>query len=564
MNETLSQLSERYRQTLQDFLQGAGESALTRAYELGREAVNENLGLLELGAIHRTALADALRVPVDTNQAIAVAKAATSFFLESLAPFEIPHQSYREASQALRASQEKYRDLIENARDIIFTLDLDGNFTSVNRAGEKISGYRRNELPPVNIAQILAPENWDLAKKILDQKYIADGSITSEAEILARDGRRLTVEVSAQLIHQDGQAVGIQGIARDVTQRKRAEQKFQSLLEAAPDAMVVVNEEGKIVLVNAQVELAFGYPREELLGKPVELLVPMRHRRRHARHRADYLGSPRKRPMGQELDLFGVRKDGTQFPVEISLSPLETEEGLLITSAIRDITDRKRAEEALQHLNQALEQEASRIAHALHDEAGQLLATVHIAVDEAAQNVPPSARKRLLGVKPLLDEIEEHLRRLSHELRPTILDDLGLIPALDFLVDGFRGRTRIAVATKFEIADRLPPQTETAIYRVVQEALTNIARHAKASEVDIQIERRDGVIRGAIRDNGIGSDQASFSDHRGKPGLGLMSMRARLDAVGGRLLVHSRKGEGTVIEFTILREESDAYPNTLG
>jgi PAS domain S-box-containing protein len=133
----------------------------------------------------------------------------------------------------------------------------------------------------------------------------------------------------------------------DITERKRGAQRLWGLLESAPDAMVIVNERGEIVLVNSQTEKMFGYQREELLGQQVEVLVPEKYRSQHAHHQEDYLAHPRVRPMGAGLQLYGRRKDGTEFPAGISLSPLETDEGILVTAAIRDITEQKRAEEAL-------------------------------------------------------------------------------------------------------------------------------------------------------------------------------------------------------------------------
>lgn len=564
MKDTLSTLAEGYRTALQEYLLGAGESSLLRAYELGRRAVDQELGILDLAVVHREVLAEVLRESGGTDRAVALAEMAATFFSESLAPFEITHRSYRDANRALRVSEERYRDLFENASDIIFTLDLEGNFNSVNRAGEELTGYRAEEDSHLNISQILAPEYWELARKMLDRKLASGGYSTYEAEIFAKDGRRLTIEVSTRIIHHDGRPTGIQGIARDVTERRRAEQKIQALLEAAPEAMLVVNEEGNMVLANAEVETMFGYRRDELLGSPVEMLVPLSYRARHPSHRADFLAAPRRRLMGPGLNLYGMRKDGSQFPVEVSLAPLETEDGLLITSAIRDITDRKRSEQALRGLNDALEQEASRIAHALHDEAGQLLASVHIAIGNVAEKVPAAARRELLGVKVLLDEIEEQLRRFSHEIRPTILDDLGLAPAIVFLGRRFQGRTGITVFVECAIDQRQPPQTETAIYRVVQEALTNVSRHAHASQVHISIEQKVSTIRGRIRDDGSGFNPATLQSATGRAGLGFRGMQARMDAVGGTLSIRSFPGEGTTIEFTLPSEDAHVSPHTVG
>ena len=211
----------------------------------------------------------------------------------------------------------------------------------------------------------------------------------------------------------------------------------------------------------------------------------------------------------------------------------------------------REANMALRHLNEMLEEEAKRIAHALHDEAGQLLASVHLALEEAAHELPPPAAERLQKVRRLLDQIEAQLRRLSHELRPTILDDLGLVPALEFLATGVSARTGVPIAVEGSSEQRLPLVIETTLYRIAQEALTNVAKHAQATLVTIQLKREDRIVRCSIRDNGVGFLPVVALGPRVERGLGFVGIHERLKTLGGTLRIVSSPGQGTELLITI-------------
>ncbi len=426
MKVTVEELAQQYTAALKEYLAGGRETALQRAYELGRQAVESGLGLLQISAVHHQALAAIFVLRPRPR----VVKAAGEFLAESLAPFEMTYRGFREANAALEASEERYRELFENANDVVFTINLEGKFTSINRAGERIGGYGRDETSPKSFYEVAAPEYHKLLREIAERKLTGERSTTYELEILTKDRRRVPLEVSTRLIYKDGKPVGIHGIARDITERKQAE-------------------------------------------------------------------------------------------------------------------------EAQRRLNEALEEQAKRIAHALHDESGQLLTSVYLALEEVASDLPPHARAPAERIKQLLDEVQEQLRQFSHELRPTILDDWGLAPALEFLCQGVSKRTGISISLDSMVDGRLLPLVETAIYRIVQEALTNVTKHARASQAVIQLRSEPHMVRCLIRDNGIGFDMSSIVGTKGQRGLGLIGIQARLDALGGKLLVNSAPRQGTELVITI-------------
>ena len=213
------------------------------------------------------------------------------------------------------------------------------------------------------------------------------------------------------------------------------------------------------------------------------------------------------------------------------------------------------AVKALRQLNETLEEEIKRIAYAVHDEAGQLLVAVHLALAEVALEMSEPQQAQFTRVKEMLNQVEKHLRRYSHELRPTILDDLGWVPAIRFLADGVSKRANLPIHIDAAVFERLPSTIETTLYRIVQEALTNAVKHAKASNVWIHAWRENLVLCCSVRDDGAG-----FTIHQDKnpplrKGLGLVAMRERVSAIGGTLQIQSRPDHGTELSIRIPLED---------
>jgi PAS domain S-box-containing protein len=366
-------------------------------------------------------------------------------------------------------------------------------------------------------------------------------------------------EKLAETTSTPGHRVATERLAVEAGRRGSTE-RFAELLEAVPDAVVMIDGKGRMVLVNEQSERLFGYERRELLGERVEMLLPPRTREPHSGHRSGYFADPRTRPMGLGLDLAGRRKDGTEFPVDISLSAVETGKRWLATAFVRDMTERTLRADLernlaerrilLAHLVTAAEEERRRIASDIHDDSIQAITAASMRLQMLRLGIEDPEQVALI------DEVDESVRlaieRLRHlvfELRPPVLGTEGLAAALSVYVKDADQHSQ----TRYLLEDRLTAQpTEQArliLYRIAQEALANVRKHAAARRATVTLAERDGGYFVRVADDGIGFAAGGLPVAPGH--VGLASMRERADLAGGWLRVASEPGAGTNVEFWI-------------
>jgi PAS domain S-box-containing protein len=488
--------------------------------------------------------------------------------------------THLKARRDARIVEGKYRDLLESTPDAIIMASPSGRIVLANSQAEALFGYGHGELLG-QLVEVLLPDRFRAGHVGHRSGYFSQPKARSMGAGLElfgkrRDGSEFPVEISLSPLNID-EGVLVMSAIRDITERKKAEQKFRGLLESAPDAIVIVDPRGEIVLVNSQTERLFGYDRNELLGASVEVLVPTRFRNVHSGHRNSFFSEPRTRSMGAGLDLYGLRRDGTEFPVEISLSPLETEDGTLVSSAIRDITDRKLIEKALHDKNLELQTAAetknlflANMSHELRTPLNGIIGFSEFLVGGKPGDLNDKQREYLGDIL----NSGQHLLKLINDVLDLAKVEAGKMdinletfPISRAIEEACAIANPMATTKAIDVSVAISPKLETVtldqqkLKQVLYNLLSNAIKFTDSGgKIEVNAQRLEGDrFELSVKDSGIGIRaedmgrlfrefeqlEKGTTRHYEGTGLGLALTRKIVEFQGGTISVESTPGVGS-------------------
>ena len=454
----------------------------------------------------------------------------------------------------------------------VLVRDMESRIVLWTKGAERLYGFSKAEALG-RVSHELFQTQFAEGKAYVDEMLRSLGQWEGELVHRKSNGERLVV-ASQQTVYRDstGRPLHILEVNADITQRKSAEQglresqaRFASIIDSAMDAIISIDEAQLVVLFNRAAERMFGCAAAEALGQTLDRFIPAQLRSAHRAHvHAFGATGATNRAMGKLNDLTALRADGQEFPIEASISQTQVGRAKLFTVILRDLTKRKAAEEALSRseeqlraltnrLQQAREEEAMRIARELHDQLGRCLTAMKMDVDGIERGLAGAAAEADLGaltekvrrMNETLDETVYTVRRIAAELRPGVLDDLGLSAAIEWQARDFQRRSGVSCVVRAPEEDLpLSRDQATALFRIFQESLTNVARHAKATKVWVNLSKEEGAVVLEVEDDGVGISSARLAERHS---LGLLGMRERVAAFGGEIELAGMPGQGTAV-----------------
>ena len=486
----------------------------------------------------------------------------------------------RDATERILLQQEQQRlnarlsGLLDSAMDGIIAIDESQLITLYNPAAERIFGWPAVQVLGQPLTKLI-PQRFQGSHAEHVRRFGVTG-VTSRrmggsAVVYGRrsSGEEFPVDASiSQLETPEGKVFTV--ILRDVTQRIHAEHeqtrlaaRLAGLLDSAMDGIITIDEGQRIVLYNRAAEKIFGWTSTEVMGEPLAKLLPQRFKAGHDEHVRQFGATGvTSRRMGDGTVIHGRRKSGEEFPLDASISQLDTAEGKLFSVILRDVTERVRAQEELAafaaEASNIREQEKTRVARELHDELAQSLAALKMDAMWLRDNLAADASTlsaKLADMLSMLDGSVAATRRIAADLRPLMLDDLGLVPAIEWLAQNFTQRTGVPCA--LELADDLdlPEPYATGVFRMVQESLANVAKHARATGVRVGVAAARDEVTLWVVDDGVGFRTDA---PRKLNSLGLAGLRERAQLLKGAVSIDSAPGRGTKVEAKIPVKDNGA------
>nr|WP_233217410.1 PAS domain S-box protein [Trinickia dabaoshanensis] len=490
----------------------------------------------------------------------------------------IPSNGHGDVPSLARISPEdRYRVMVNAIKDYaIFLLDAKGRIATWNAGAERIKGYRAEEIIGRHFSVFYPEEVAARGYPAEELRRAAElGRWEDEGWRVRKDGSRFWANVVITALRdKDGELLGFAKITRDLTERRRteeqlrqSEERMRRLMDAVEDAIFMLNPQGQVTSWNGGATRVLGFHAAEIIGRHFSRFYPIEgiSAREPERELADAAAYGRIEREGWRL-----RKDGSRFCANVVVTAVYGLSGELVGFAkvVRDITERNQlrqleyASELAARIEATREEEKKRIARELHDDLGQQLTALKMDLTAFSSAQAPhgedeqnALRIRAQAMREAVDHAIASVRRLAAGLRPAVLDDLGLLPALEWLVDDFRQRSRLSIDIVSNAEDVVfNDAASTAIFRIVQEALTNVVRHAHgATTVEIELICTSTMCDVAISDNGSGID--TTDPHVGRPSpSGLAGIRDRVRRLGGTVVIGSVAGGGFAIRLSVPRE----------